>query len=295
MAILTTVFKRLNIPIAAHKTVGPETTLEYLGLILDTLLFETRLPQEKVDRMKAMINRVGSHDRVTKRKLLQLLGHFVNATKVILPGRAFMSFLFRLSTTVTPLHHHLRLSREARLDLGMWSSFLQNWNTRSLFLELATISNADLELFTDASGSIGHGAIFQDRWFSGTWDVDFLGLAQNTRESALIELFPIVAAAFIWGSLWQRKRIVFYCDNEPLVYILNKGRSQCPLIMRFIRRLTLISMEHSFYVTAQHIPGIHNSISDALSRQQIHKFRQLAPYARQIPETIPPLSSLLYP
>lgn len=34
MAILTLLFKRLNIPIAAHKTVGPTTVIEYLGIIL---------------------------------------------------------------------------------------------------------------------------------------------------------------------------------------------------------------------------------------------------------------------
>ncbi len=33
-------FDRLCIPIASHKTMGPTTVLEYLGIILDTLLME---------------------------------------------------------------------------------------------------------------------------------------------------------------------------------------------------------------------------------------------------------------
>lgn len=47
MALLTMIFNRLNIPIAPHKTVGPTTCLEYLGILLDTVKMEARLPEEK--------------------------------------------------------------------------------------------------------------------------------------------------------------------------------------------------------------------------------------------------------
>ena len=36
MALMTTLFKRLNIPLAKHNVVGPCTVIEYLGIILDT-------------------------------------------------------------------------------------------------------------------------------------------------------------------------------------------------------------------------------------------------------------------
>ncbi|CAG2187989.1 unnamed protein product [Mytilus edulis] len=36
MALMMMIFKRLNVPIAMHKTVGPVTCLEYLGIILDS-------------------------------------------------------------------------------------------------------------------------------------------------------------------------------------------------------------------------------------------------------------------
>jgi hypothetical protein len=51
MTLMTTLFKRLNIPIAKHKVVGPCTVIEYLGIILDTEKMEARLPQEKVIRI----------------------------------------------------------------------------------------------------------------------------------------------------------------------------------------------------------------------------------------------------
>ncbi|VDI46851.1 Hypothetical predicted protein [Mytilus galloprovincialis] len=51
MALMMMIFKRLNVPIAMHKTVGLVTCLEYLGIILDSEKMEARLPQEKVDRI----------------------------------------------------------------------------------------------------------------------------------------------------------------------------------------------------------------------------------------------------
>lgn len=37
MALLTMIFKKLNVPIAQHKTTGPDTVVEYLGIILDSM------------------------------------------------------------------------------------------------------------------------------------------------------------------------------------------------------------------------------------------------------------------
>ena len=55
MPLLTMLFKRLNIPIAINKTVGPTQCLEYLGIILDTNKMEARLPIEKVQRISEIL------------------------------------------------------------------------------------------------------------------------------------------------------------------------------------------------------------------------------------------------
>ena len=45
------------------------------------------------------------------------------------------------------------------------------------------------------------------------------------------ELYPIVIANIVWGHMWSRKRIVFWCDNQAVVNIINKGRSKATYIM----------------------------------------------------------------
>ena len=42
---------------------------------------------------------------------------------------------------------------------------------------------------------------------------------------AFMELYPIVAAAFVSGHEWQKKKILFICDNTAVVSVLKKGRS----------------------------------------------------------------------
>ncbi|CAG2249582.1 unnamed protein product [Mytilus edulis] len=75
MALMTTLFKRLNIPLAKHKVVGPCTVIEYLGIILDTEKMETRLPLDKTSRISEFIKKFLNRQSCIKRELLQLLGH----------------------------------------------------------------------------------------------------------------------------------------------------------------------------------------------------------------------------
>jgi hypothetical protein len=169
MAILTMIFKKLNIPLSTKKTVGPDTTLEYLGVILDTANMEARLPQNKVDRIISFIGTFLSRRSIRKRELLQLLGHFNFAARVIIPGRSFVTYLINLSTKVNNLNYYVSLSPECREDLKMWHIFLKQWNRVSFFYDTLTTSSDDLVLFTDAASTLGFGGYFQGRWFSSPW------------------------------------------------------------------------------------------------------------------------------
>ena len=94
---------------------------------------------------------------------------------------------------------------------------------------------------------------------------------------ALLELYPIVIACFLWGKQWNKKRILFHCDNMATVQILNKGRSKNNVINKLMRMLTWITAQCNFTVHAEHFPGKLNDITDAISLFQMKKFRSLAP------------------
>ncbi|CAG2187298.1 unnamed protein product [Mytilus edulis] len=159
MALITLIFNRLNIPLSKKKTVGPHTTLEYLGIILDTDKMEARLPQDKVERIIYFIGTFLRRHSIKKRELLQLLGHFNFAARVIIPGRTFVTYLINLSTKVNNLNYYVTLSAECRDDLKMWYIFLKQWNCVSFFYDTFTTNAADFELYTDAASTLGFGDV----------------------------------------------------------------------------------------------------------------------------------------
>lgn len=296
MALLHLIFHRLGIPMAKHKTCGPSTVMEYLGIVLDSVKMEARLPQDKLVRIIDLLKSFQQRHSCTKRELLQLLGHLNFASRVVIQGRSFVSHLIALSTTVKELHHHVKLNNECREDIKLWLYFLSNWNGVSIFYNSKVVSSDDLRLYTDASGTIGYGGFYLGQWFSEPWPEDLHNPYADSTELSIAfkELYPIVVAAMIWGHLWVGKRIVFMSDNLATVNILQKGRSKSPHIMPLVRKLTLCAASCNFSVLSQHVPGHLNNIADALSRLQIARFRMLEPRAAVFPCKVPPPSAVMW-
>ena len=115
MALLTLIFNKLNIPLSVKKTVGPTCELEYLGIVLETLKMEARLQREKIDRIVKMISLSLNKQSLTRKELEQLLGHLNFATRVILPGRAFVTYLYKLMCSVKESSFMLNLTLNVRL------------------------------------------------------------------------------------------------------------------------------------------------------------------------------------
>ena len=75
----------------------------------------------------------------------------------------------------------------------------------------------------------------------------------------------------------RARQLLFYCDNEATVHIINKDMYKVKPIMRLMRRLTWCAATGNFIIIAKLIIGINNNIADALSRFQFSRFRHLTP------------------
>lgn len=119
---MCTIFHRLRLPLSEKKTIGPTCELEYLGIILDTDKMQARLhvPREKIDRISLFILQIFSQKSCTRKDLEQLLGHLNFASRVILPERSFVSYLYRLMSSFKESYQHVHLKQEWKADLHMW-------------------------------------------------------------------------------------------------------------------------------------------------------------------------------
>ena len=278
----------LKAPVVSSKTIGPSQEIEFMGIVLDSIRMEARLPQDKLSRIHDLLDSFKSRRSVRLVELQSLIGTLQFACKVVVPGRTFLQRAIQLTRGVPSRFHHIRLNKEFFKDLDMWKVFLANWNGRTFFLESSPTPTPDLELYTDAAGSIGFGGYLQGKWFQGHWPPHMRLNRERGISIEWQELFPIVVACSIWHPFLAGKRLQFWCDNESVVSIINSGHSKVPRIMELVRKLVLLSMQHNFLVRARHVPGVSNEVADALSRFQMQRFRALAPDADQSPCIIPP-------
>ena len=59
----------LGIPIAPEKTCHPPTTSSFAGIELDSVSFEARLPQDKIDKFLSLIANFLTHKKVTLKEI----------------------------------------------------------------------------------------------------------------------------------------------------------------------------------------------------------------------------------
>jgi hypothetical protein len=176
----------------------------------------------------------------------------------------------------------------------MWKLFLEQWNGISFFYDIERTPANSMQLYTDASSTLGFGGFFNGHWFCDRWPDDLPSEQDKDISMALRELYPIVVAAILWGHNWSTKRILFYCDNLATVNIIKKGRSKVLSIMKLMRQLTWCSARYNFGIYSEFLPGKTNKIADALSRFQMNKFRSLAPQADRQPHPCPPMQDVLW-
>ena len=76
----------LGVLLKREKIEGPSAVLTFLGIALDTEHREIRLPEQKLEELKALIRLWKSKKACRKRELLSLVGKLSHACKVVHPG-----------------------------------------------------------------------------------------------------------------------------------------------------------------------------------------------------------------
>ncbi|KAL0148448.1 hypothetical protein M9458_056258 [Cirrhinus mrigala] len=260
LSTLVQVFNELGVPLSKEKTLGPCTSIEFLGITLDSISFQASLPSEKVQRISLLLSNYLLADRCTKQQLLALLGHLNYAIRIIPQGKSFLSHLLSKVTSIPSLHDKVTLDEGCKMEMHLWQQFLSSWNGISFFYNDYVSQPEDIQLYTDAAPSTGFGGYYSGRWFASEWPPEFSHLAQqsDSPSSTLFEIYPVIIAAILWGHEWSKHIILIHSDNSAVVDIINKGRSRSPTIMQFIRRLTLISAQNQFLIRAAHIPEVQD-------------------------------------
>ena len=189
----------LGLPAEPLKVEGPATTITFLGIEIDTLKQEIRLPHSKLKHTLALWSR----KRVaTKRELQVLLGHLNHAATVVPAGKPFLRHIIEI---MSPLKQADHLNIQCRSDLAWWYCFVESWNGVNFFHSLLSGPS----IVADASGSWGCGAYSKQslQWFQIPWPTEW-----SDTNIAIKELFPVADLEIFVGG--------FYKLNPPMSHPL---------------------------------------------------------------------------
>jgi hypothetical protein len=125
--------KQLGLRFQALKVFGPATQLAYLGLDLDTIAMEVRLPPEKLTY------------------LLELTGFLQFSSQVVPTSRAFLRSPYDFSIQFKTSFTRRRIPKSARHDIEWRHRFASQWNGVRFF----SPSRHTIHVHTDASGIKG--------------------------------------------------------------------------------------------------------------------------------------------
>ena len=245
------------------------------------------IPDEKVEKFSKLIDEFLVAKSVTLKKLQSLTGMLNFCCGVINPARIFSRRLYNLTIGVSKHYHHVKLTIDVKDDLLVWKKFLSQYNKRTFFLDYIWKNSTVLKLYTDASTSVGYGAVFGDHWFSGVWDKSCNGL-----HISILELYPICAALDIWGECLRNKCINIISDNMAVVCVINSFTSKDKYLMKLLRHMVFTCMKYNILIKSTHLPGKLNIIADKISRGQVQQALELAPYLEKEETKVPSYLSL---
>ena len=251
------------------------TTAEFLGIELDSLAMEARLPPAKLQRARDAVAAMLTRDSTPYADLESLAGFLSFAARVVLPGRAFLRRIFdALRRKVARIY----LSLSIKADLTWWSRFLADWNGIRLLKQYA--SRPTMHIWTDASGNIGLGGfILEDPPILTNAREAFSILLSNRWRSKDIQFKEMMAVLYAlrqWRSKLAGARVVIYCDNQAVVNGISHtsihGQAMAPL-----RDIVLILASDDILLQPRWLPTKENCLADDLSRRRLQRIANMFP------------------
>ena len=121
-------FSKLGIPLHPDKQEGSSTCLTILGIEVDSLNVQACLPQDKFDRITALLEEWSQKRWCKCKEPESLIGHLQLAYMVVLQDCSFMRRMINLLCAFHHYDHLIRLIQEFFLDLARKQEVFQSCN-----------------------------------------------------------------------------------------------------------------------------------------------------------------------
>ncbi len=279
---LVRILRRLGFYVSYKKLICPGQVIRFLGIDIDTVDMELRLPADKLLKLMELLKFYINKRKASKKELESLAGVLAHCCKVIHGGRTFSRRVYDMVASVKKSAHKVRLNDEFRLDLKWWLEFAGKFNGKAKIIKS---TEPCIAVYSDASLT-GFGAAHGNDWLAGNFDAKgarkmggWLGhhfaeakdAGCRTDNINVLELWPVLQGVRRWGHEWGNRTVVFVTDNTQVRAALNTGRSRNKTTMAWLRLIFWMSITNNFDVQSVYINTRDNVVCDSLSRLDAYK------------------------
>lgn len=261
------------------------TIADFLGIELDSIRMQARLPPDKLARARSMVEDLLKKATISHRELESAVGFLSFAAKIVIPGRAFLRRLFDAIRRPTAF---IRITSNMRADLLWWKAFLKDWNGLQLLRHVE--SRKTWYIWTDASGNLGMGGYILERPELLHSVQDVFSIRVPTRHARkdiqFKEMKAVLHAVRLWLDKLHGARLILHCDNDACVQGLRKSSIRGPS-MAPLRDIAMLAAKHDILLVPTWIPTKANSLADDLSRFRYQKIADQYPQLRHLVTTPP--------
>jgi hypothetical protein len=267
------------------KTALPMQVQILTGVEVNTILMQLRLPADKLSKALKLLADFQGCQRCRLSEVRALAGYLGHCAQVVRGGRIFLRRLWDLTLKAQHAHHWVYVDAEARKDVDWWLENLVHFNGSHVIVSSTPVSWQAFQ--TDASTTAALGAPCIGVFVEGGYvsldrgqlvKAGCLMVPSVTARIEVWELYAVVAAVQLYGPAMAGRYWVVYTDNAQTAAWVCTGTArgkQSALVMKLIRFLFALVVQHQMRLEARHVPGVDNGLADALSRRQWPRFYEL--------------------
>lgn len=272
--------------LSLHKCdLRPTTEQLYLGILCDSRTASFRVPQDKLDKLHALIRAALDDGWLAFRTLQRIAGKCMSMTVAIRPASLWTHALFQAITALDKSGvSGVDLSRDRYADLRgellHWLSIASTthegpWQRARHFKAALTGGASDASsvgwggIVYAADGPFRAGAVFPPDW-----------LTKHINQKEMYALYHMLRQyCERHPEALRRAQVLIDVDNQSVVGAFARGRARNGETHALLVQLFDLQVQYGFLLSLKWVPTDQNEVADAISRPSRDSTVRLAPDA----------------
>ena len=259
MNTLMSILRHLSFYLAYKKLHPPAQRCRFLGIELDSLQLQARLPRDKIQKLKSELDFFKDKKRATLHQLQRLTGILCHASKVIYGARPFTHRIIQMLKLFNSCVRRIRISDEFRSDVQWWRCCATTFNGATAILSSRTtivdpivpIVSEDGFRVSFANTHVLGQFVAADTGYSidtcATSHMKSCAVQVDYRyDMAALRLLSILCAALCYCNVWKCNNVFLLSKSRSLVRSLRKGCANSNLESVILRDLFWLSVYYDF-------------------------------------------------